>query len=171
MSREQVALWGTGLPTLNCSISRFNNTQTSKPLFLEQNIAALSPDQCWAYTLDLYGTGISEFLIGNLLGDVAVINMLDYLCPVWWVETKLLAPTAYYQKDLNKHYEGVDFKPFLRYQILLKFLLVGMTASCIDNPRILTLSVALCYYQCYGIEKVLFLTAIQQAAYVPDTNV
>ena len=70
---------------------------------------------------------------------------------------KILAPTAYYQKDLNKHYEGVDFKPFLRYQILLKFLLVGMTASCIDNPRILTLSVALCYYQCYGIEKFCFL--------------
>ena len=157
MSREQMALWGTGLPTLNCNISRFNNTQTSKPVFLEQNIAALSPSQCWAYTLDLYGGGISEFLIGNLLGDVAVINMLDYLCPVWWVETKILAPTAYYQKDLNKHYEGVDFKPFLRYQILLKFLLVGMTASCIDNPRILTLSVALCYYQCYGIEKFCFL--------------
>ena len=157
MSRDQMALWGTGLPTLNCNISRFNNTHTSKPIFLKQNIAALSPEQCWAFTLDLYGGGISEFLIGNLLGDIAVINMLDYLCPVWWIETKFLAPTAYYQKDLNKHFEGVDFKPFLRYQILLKFLLVGMTASCIDNPRILTLSVALCYYQCYGIEKFCFL--------------
>ena len=88
---------------------------------MDKNIANLNDEQCWAFTLDLFGRGISEFLIGNLLGDIAIINMLDYLCPVWWVETKLLAGTAYYQKDLNKHFEGVDFKPFLRYQILLKF--------------------------------------------------
>lgn len=157
LSSEQIRYWGSGLPTEICNITRFNNTKTSLKIYLDQNIASLDQQQCWAYTLHLYGTGISEFLIGNLMGDIAIINMLDYWCPVWWVETKILANTAYYQKDLNKHFEGVDFKPFLRYQILLKFLLVGMTASCIDNPRILTLSVAICYYQCYGIEKFCFL--------------
>ena len=169
LSSEQMGQWGSGLPTNNCNITRFNDTKISLKSFLDKNIANLNDEQCWAFTLDLFGRGISEFLIGNLLGDIAIINMLDYLCPVWWVETKLLAGTAYYQKDLNKHFEGVDFKPFLRYQILLKFLLVGMTASCIDNPRILSLSVAICFYQCYGIEKFCFLLRYNKPPMFPTT--
>jgi hypothetical protein len=35
--------------------------------------------------------------------------------------------------------------------------MVGMTASCIDNPRFLSLFVAICFIQCYGIEKYNFL--------------
>ena len=32
------------------------------------------------HTLNLFGTYMSNFLIGNLVMDIVLINMLDFLC-------------------------------------------------------------------------------------------
>ena len=124
---------------------------------MPNDVAKYNEVECWAFTLHIFGTGISSFLIGNLIGDILLINMIDWLCPPWWISTVSGIKNAFYQKDLNKAFEGADFHPFLRYQILLKFLMVGMTASFIDNPRFLSLFVSVCFIQCYGIEKYNFL--------------
>ena len=162
LSEGQMQMWGTGLPTRICNTTRFNlSTSIRSAGFPDgvtpNDVAAYGEVECWAFTLHLFGTGFSSFLIGNLIGDVLLINMIDWLCPPWWGATIGGMKGAFYQEDLNKAFEGADFHPFLRYQILLKFLMVGMTASCIDNPRFLSLFVAICFIQCYGIEKYNFL--------------
>ena len=62
--------------------------------------------------------------------------------------TRALNPTAHFdrtaravvalppQRDLNLIYEGVDFKPFMRYQILLKFIFVANILSQVGSARL-----------------------------------
>ena len=162
LSEAQRKVWGSGLPTKICNTTRFNSSSSIRSAgfpdkLMPSDVAAYGEVECWAFTLHLFGTGLSSFLIGNLVGDVLLINMIDWLCPPWWGATIGGIKNAFYQEDLNKAFEGADFHPYLRYQILLKFLMVGMTASCIDNPRVLSLFVAICFIQCYGIEKYNFL--------------
>lgn len=125
-STMQIQAIGSGLPTSNCNIRRFtmyNNLSSlvdsgkaelsSIPLHLI-GVSNLDPDSCFAYTLHLFGSGMGAYLIGTLIADLALINMIDFLCPPWWVETAN-AVYKHFQIDVNKIYEGVDYKPFLRY--------------------------------------------------------
>jgi len=159
LSNEQISRWGSGLPTKNCQIPRFN--YTGDPIitgeFTPLEIYQFDESSCWAYTMHLFGSGCGNFLFGNLIGDILLINNIDFLCPPWFGETMGAIKGAYYQKHLNNAFSGVDFKPFLRYQILLKFLMVGMTASGVDNPRLLPLLISICFFQCYFVEKFCFL--------------
>ena len=157
LSNDQIAMWGWGLPTSECNTTRFTTSSTASMTLDPVDVASFGAIQCWAYTLHEFGTGIGGFLIGNLIGDVLLINMIDFVCPPWWGDTLGALGGAYFQTDLNRAFRGADFIPFLRYQILLKFLMVGMTVSCVDNPRIITLFVAVCFIQCFGIEKFNFL--------------
>ena len=71
----------------------------------------------------------------------------------WWATTLLEAGSKIFQRNLNDIYKGVDFKPFMRYQVLLKFIFVAMILSSCDNPRILNLWVAVCMWQSLEIER------------------
>ena len=163
LSSEQINHWGSGLPTKYCNISRFHAETAVASLgyptgLAPADVALFRESECWSFTLHLFGTELGMFLIGNLVGDILLINMIDFVCPPWWIEMLVLGKGSYYQTDLERAHVGVDFKPFLRYQILLKFLFVGMAVSCVDNPRVLTLWIVVCYFQCYGIDKFCFIT-------------
>ena len=168
-SSEQLAHVGSGLPTSNCSIPRFyfntttNNGTRPVPRGWE-NVYDLDPRSCKAFTLHLFGTGMGGYLIGTLIADILLINMIDFLCPPWWIET-MNAIKKTFQIDLNKIYEGVDYKPFLRYQILLKFLMTAMFLSHIDNPRILYLWVAICFWQSFEIDRYCYVLRYRTPPY------
>ena len=155
-SPEQLKHVGSGLPTYNCSIPRFYfnaSDPNERPVPKGwEDVYNLDPDSCYAFTLHLFGTGMGGYLIGTLIADLLLINMIDFLCPPWWIETMNAVFTAF-QINLNKIYEGVDYKPFLRYQILLKFLMTAMFLSHIDNPRIMYFWVAACFWQSLEIDR------------------
>jgi RNA recognition motif-containing protein len=155
-SSQQILHLGSGLPTYNCSIPRFRfnmSDSNERPIPRGwEDVYNLDPESCYAFTLHLFGTGMGGYLIGTLIADIVLINMIDFLCPPWWVETMKAVSNAF-QIDLNKAYEGVDYKPFLRYQILLKFLFTAMFLSHIDNPRIMYFWVAACFWQSLEIDR------------------
>ena len=155
-SPKQIAHVGSGLPTYNCQIPRFyfNTSDPHERLRPQgwEDVYDLEPRACFAFTLHLFGTGMGGYLIGTLIADLLLINMIDFLCPPWWIETMNAMKNAF-QINLNTVYEGVDYKPFLRYQILLKFLMTAMFLSHIDNPRILYFWVAACFWQSLEIDR------------------
>jgi hypothetical protein len=83
--------------------------------------------------------------------------MIDLVCPPWFIETRVNGPKALFQHDLNKIYEGVDYKPFLRLQVMLKFVFVASVMSQVDSPRILNLWVAVCFFESLQIDKFCFV--------------
>merc|ERR1711971_1537084 len=120
-------------------------------------------EQCWAFSLGNFAKELSEFLAFQLIADVVLVNMIDFVCPAWWMNVVLASKKTAYQKHLNKLYDGVDFKPYLRVQVLLKFL---FTAMCINQISGFWLNanfwVAICFWQCYEIERYLFVTRYKQ---------
>jgi hypothetical protein len=74
-----------------------------------------------------------------------------------------------FQIDVNKIYEGVDYKPFLRYQILLKFLFTALFLSHIDNPRIMYFWVAACFWQSLEIDRYCYVLRYRKPPYF-DSN-
>ena len=91
----------------------------------------------------------------------------------WWflfcrVETSQ-AVLKTFQIDVNKIYEGVDYKPFLRYQILLKFLFTALFLSHIDNPRIMYFWVAACFWQSLEIDRYCYVLRYRKPPYF-DSN-
>ena len=175
-SWEQLRSVGSGLPTSICAIPRFyfnssdptTTTTTSSPVPSGwENVYHLDPSSCYSFTLHLFGTGMGGFLIGTLIGDLLLINMIDFICPPWWIEM-MSGIKKTYQSDLNKIYEGVDYKPFLRYQILLKFLMTAMFLSHIDNPRILYLWVAACFWQSFEIDRYCYVLRYRTPPFYSD---
>ena len=164
-SNAQLGAVGSGLPTTNCSIRRFQNTTLGAG-----NVTLLDADSCFAYTLHLFGSGMGPYLIGTLIADLALINMIDLLCPPWWVETGL-AHLKKYQIDVNKIYEGVDYKPFLRYQILLKFLMTALFLSHIDHPRIMYFWVAVCFWQSLEIDRYCYVLRYRTPPYFDSSMI
>lgn len=47
-------------------------------------VSELDAESCFAYTLHLFGAAMGPYLIGTLVADLALINMIDFLCPPWW---------------------------------------------------------------------------------------
>ena len=176
-SLEQLSSVGSGLPTSICAIPRFyfnssdpTRSRSSSTVPLPQgweNVYNLDPSSCYSFTLHLFGTGMGGFLIGTLIGDLLLINMIDLICPPWWIEM-MSGIKKTYQSDLNKIYEGVDYKPFLRYQILLKFLMTAMFLSHIDNPRILYLWVAACFWQSFEIDRYCYVLRYRTPPFYSD---
>lgn len=167
-SNIQIRAIGSGLPTSNCDIRRFNRYQNVSNHLL--NASHLDSDSCFAYTLHLFGSGMGAYLIGTLIADLALINMIDLFCPPWLIETG----SAYlkkYQVDVNKIFEGVDYKPFLRYQILLKFLMTALFLSHIDNPRIMYLWVAICFWQSLEIDRYCYVLRYRTPPYFDSSMI
>jgi hypothetical protein len=170
-SNQQLAAIGSGLPTTNCNIRRFlsqdnvSNVSVMATTFNQgMSASTLDPDSCFAYTLHLFGSQMGPYLIGTLVADLALINMIDFLCPPWWAET-IGAAMKIFQRDVNKVYEGVDYKPFLRYQILLKFLMTALFLSHIDNPRIMYFWVAACFWQSLEIDRYCYVLRYREPPY------
>jgi len=120
-----------------------------------ENAWKLDEESCFAFTLHLFGSGMGGYLVGALIADVLLINMVDMLCPPWWGEVILAGPSKIFQRDLNTLYEGVDQQPFLRYQMLMKFLLLGLFFGSIE--RIGYLWVAICFWQCLEIDRYCYI--------------
>jgi hypothetical protein len=161
--------WGSGLATKTDCWWRFSSTWTENNE--EVNIKGLSPndwneDQCWSYSLAYLAADLSWFLAGQLVADVALINTIDLICPAWWINVVLGSRKAYFQKDLENLYKGVDFKPFLRVQVLLKFVFTAMCLNQLDGTGVASanLWVALCFWQCFEIERFLFVCRYKQPA-------
>jgi hypothetical protein len=160
--------WGTGLPTkTDCSTrydpSYYREIEIQGKL---QDPGQWHENECWAYSLASFAKEMSEFLAFNLAADIGFVNMIDFICPSWFVNVVFKSRYIHFQRHLNKLYEGVDFKPFLRLQILLKFLFVAMCSNQVDgigyaNTNLL---VALCFRQCFEIERFCFVTRYRQPA-------
>ena len=176
-SKVQMAAIGSGLPTSNCNIRRFTQYDNvtlkageALPPAHMVGISGLDKESCFAYTLHLFGSAMGPYLIGTLVADLALINMIDFLCPPWWVETAG-AVAKIFQTDVNKIYEGVDYKPFLRYQILLKFLMTALFLSHIDNPRIMYFWVAACFWQSLEIDRYCYVLRYRTPPYYTSSMV
>jgi hypothetical protein len=83
--------------------------------------------------------------------------MIDFICPNWWVNTLVLSKQKYYQRDLNVLFEGVDFHPYLRYQVLMKFMFLALVMPPVEFPRVLYFWASVCFFQCYYIERYCFV--------------
>jgi hypothetical protein len=161
--------WGTGLPSLKDCSRRFDADEkitlampsgrgfdeldkgsTVYPHYLDEK-------SCLAYTTHIFGSGISAFLTSQLAADVVFINTIDLVCPNWWVNTMVASKQKYYQRDLNILYEGVDFHPYLRYQVLMKFMFIGLVMPPVEFPRVMYFWTAACFFQCYYIERYCFV--------------
>jgi hypothetical protein len=163
----QLFQWGGRLPSLtSCqgvdhgsATTRYNMTGAFWEWSQEAdtNASTLEPRDCWAFGLTRLGRGMGNFLAEQLAFDIVICNNIDIICPAWWIATKIDAAKAFYQYDYNKCFEGVDFHPYLRYQILLKFLWVSMTLNHLDFPRVLNFAVVICFMQCYIIDRETFL--------------
>ena len=160
---SQIQSFGSGLPTSNCNIPRFNRFKNVSAVDLltinngfgippgMKNVYDLDSESCFAFTLHLFGSSMGGYLIGALIADILLINMVDLLCPPWIGEVILSGASKIFQKDLNALYEGVDQQPFLRYQILIKFLMLGLFFGSIE--RIGYIWVAVCFWQCLEIDR------------------
>ena len=92
-----------------------------------------------------------------MIFDIGISNGLDIVCPTWWIATSIVSRLCHFQRDLNKIYEGVDFKPFMRFQILLKFVFMGCLMNKVDGPRIMNFWVAACFWTCMELERFCFV--------------
>jgi hypothetical protein len=161
--------WGSNLPSLKDCPQRYTAddriylAMASGRGFSELDEGRIVSPQdlvgnnCLAYTTFVFGQGISTFLTAQLVADIALINTIDLICPNWWVNTKLEVSKKFYQRDLNLLFEGVDFHPYLRYQVLMKFLFLGLIMPPIEYPRVMYAWTAICFFQCYYIERYCFV--------------
>jgi hypothetical protein len=161
--------WGSNLPSLTNCNWRFDADEKLKitmpsgrgftELATQKDVypRLFGEQQCLAYTSHLFGEGISQFLTSQLAADVVLINTIDLICPNWWVNLFVVSKTKYYQRDLNILFEGVDFHPYLRYQVLMKFMFLALVMPPVEFPRVLYFWAAVCFFQCFYIERYCFV--------------
>lgn len=99
-----------------------------------------------------WGTAVGGFLLGALGGDLGLLNTIDYLCPFWGA-VKLGAPKVTCQSQLEEIYAGADWMIYLRYQFVLKFLVIAFVMSQVVHPNLLVLICSLCFFQSFMIER------------------
>ena len=126
-------------------------------IFKYQNITTFDEEQCWAFSLHDYGHNVGSYLLIYMICDIGISNGIDLLCPAWWIAQKIMTRFCHFQRDLNKIFEGVDFKPYMRYQILLKFVFMGCLMNQVDGPRLMNFWVAVCFWTCMVLEKFCFV--------------
>jgi hypothetical protein len=147
--------WGGGLPTTaDCDYRYLHtwNNRTQFPTLEKQEIETFSSDQCLAFSLHDYGFNAGKYLFVYILFDFGFSHGFDLACPGWWIKTKILPRFCHFQRDLNKLYEGVDFKPYMRFQLLLKYVFLGCLLK-----RDMLLWVALCFFTSMLLERYCFV--------------
>jgi hypothetical protein len=149
-----------GLPTsTDCDLRYMDglSNNTYDTFFESRNISTFAEGECWAFSTHDYGHNIGRYLFVYMIFDIGICHTIDFLCPEYWIATKILARFCHYQRDLNKIFEGVDFKAYMRFQLLLKFIFMGCLLNQVDGPRLMNFWVALCFGSCMQLERFCFV--------------
>jgi len=80
-----------------------------------------------------WGFGAGVFLVTSLLGDLGLLNTIDYIRPEWWAMKKLAAPNAVDQEELDDLHKGVDWMLYFFIEFLNFLISIGFV-SCGAGP-------------------------------------
>jgi hypothetical protein len=109
------------------------------------------PEGTCAFDSYWFSTG-GVTVINSMIGDIAFINVvLEWIRPDKMIQRHWLAKRARSQHEANMMYEGPDFMIAFRYQLILKFIFMGLMFS--TAIPVSSFVVALFLAESYFIDK------------------